>query len=139
MIDFTEDVGRMSWVRIQSGADRRTGITARVQPSVDNRDIDGRDRDQAGLIQVSAFEVSEVKGAIPNKRAAEASSVLRLSQRQYLIRQRVSRVEPAVAKVAVKIAVDSVCAALCDRVDVAAKRTAELCLCAGSDDLNLID
>ncbi len=139
MVHLSEKVLIVYGVWEETGGDARPRESWRCKLCVDGVDNRRSYADQSGLIQIAEFEVGEIESSVGTIGSGKTCPGLRLGERQHSMREGVGRVEAAVAKVTVSVAVKRVIAALADHIDVAAQGSAQLRLAAGCDHLEFLN
>ena len=85
MVYFSQNVGEVDWVRIDSGGGPEPAEAHRFEARVDRREVRRGNRDQATLIQLPLFKVNKEERTIAHDGAAQARAILGLSGRQFAI------------------------------------------------------
>src|SRR5215475_10972654 len=116
MIDLAEEVAVVNRIRIEAGGDLRSLKSQRGKAPIDGVHVRLRNRHQAGLIQAALFEIGEVEAPVTHQRSSQTGAILRLSQWQLGMGERIGRIEALITKVAVYIAMHGIRAALGDHV-----------------------
>src|SRR5215475_10800655 len=104
MIHLGESCSHVNRVWIDSCDDRRSLISDRRKPRVNDGDVCWRNRDQAGLVQATLLEISKIEGAVSNNGTAYGCAELSLSHRKCGVSQSVRGIETLITEEAVKIA-----------------------------------